>query len=389
MITPKNRLAVTVALGVTALVVSCETLPDTQLKGGGASSGASASAGTGGAAASGGAGSGGVAAGAGKGGGSAGTGTAGGGTSAGGSSGSGTGGTTGGSAGSGGKGAGAGGTGNVDLSAGGASDGGAMPGGSGGSGGSSGTFSTNRDDFFGDSRCAGSTFALCEDFESGTLDTGTWTPRGAAPKIETTRAARGTHSAHFQTTDNGLQYITQTKTFPAPNNTYYARVFVWFEALPTAPAWAHWTISGAQNDDEADPEGNGPSEIRVGGQWNTNNKIELFGVGTDRGVTGDWTNLDDDPGGNPAAVPAQEWVCLEWMFDGTANETKFWWDGVEHPSLATSSTNHGGSSDPFELPAFTSMWVGWWLYQPGTTPAQFDTWIDEVAIDYERIGCNR
>jgi hypothetical protein len=272
------------------------------------------------------------------------------------------------------------GTGNVDN--GGASDGGAPAAGAAESGGSAG-FSTNRDDFFGASQCQNSKFALCEDFESGSLDTATWKTRGAAPTIETLRAARGTHSAHFHTDDDGLAYITQTKTFPAPNDTYYARLFVWFDALPTAPDWAHWTISGAQaGSDTSAPE------IRIGGQWDTNSQVELFGVGTDHGTTGDWTNLDADPSGRPSAVPAQTWVCLEWMFDGTANETKFWWDGVEHPSLATSSTNHGGSSDPFILPQFDSMWVGWWLYQTGTAPPSFDTWIDEVAVDYERVGCN-
>src|SRR5262245_33622947 len=34
--------------------------------------------------------------------------------------------------------------------------------------------STNRDDFFGPSRCAGAGVLLCEDFESGTIDTKRW-----------------------------------------------------------------------------------------------------------------------------------------------------------------------------------------------------------------------
>jgi hypothetical protein len=364
------------ALGATVLAVSCAELPDTQLKSRGGRAGAESTLG------------GGAPAGGGDNAAKAGTSAANGGNSAGGSartggsggsagkSTAGTGGTSG--KGGAGRAAGSGGA----LAAGGAPDGGAPDAGNAGVGDSG--FSTSRADFFGDSRCKNSGFALCEDFESGTLDTATWNPRGAAPTIETTRAARGAYSAHFHTTDNGLAYITETKTFPAPNDTYYARVFVWFEALPTAPAWAHWTISGAQAGMAQDAP-----EIRIGGQWDSNHDIELFGVGTDHGVTGDWTNLDADPNGKPAAVPAQEWVCLEWMFDGSANQTKFWWDGVEHPSLATSSTNHGGSSDPFVLPAFDSMWVGWWLYQANTDPPEFDVWIDEVAVDYTRIGCNR
>ena len=33
-------------------------------------------------------------------------------------------------------------------------------------------------------------------------------------------------------------------------------------------------------------------------------------------------------------------------------------------------------------------WVGWWLYQSGSTPDHFDVWIDEVALDSARIGCS-
>jgi hypothetical protein len=41
------------------------------------------------------------------------------------------------------------------------------------------------------------------------------------------------------------------------------------------------------------------------------------------------------------------------------------------------------------MPDFDSMFVGWWLYQTGTVPDHFDVWIDEVAIDDERIGCTK
>ncbi len=387
----RKQLAPLTALALTALAVSCVELPDTRLKprvgsGAGGTAGAggvapngaagtsTTAAGSGGNAGRGGHGSGGLAAAAGGANASAGAASSAATSGAGGAKGA---------AGRGGGGGRSNGAGGAPAGASGAPEGGASEAGTAGGGGSGG-FSTNRDDFFGESRCKNSGFALCEDFESGSLDTATWKPRGAAPTIETVRAARGTHSAHFHTTDNGLSYITQTKTFPAPNDTYYARVFVWFDALPTAPAWAHWTISGAQAGTAQDAP-----EIRVGGQWDSNHDIELFGVGTDRGDTGDWTNLDADPSGTPKAVPAQEWVCVEWMFDGSSNQTKFWWDGVEHPSLATSSTNHGGSSDAFILPQFDAMWIGWWLYQANTDPPAFDVWFDEVAVDYTRIGCNR
>jgi hypothetical protein len=381
MVISKHYFALTVAIATTALAASCQELPETELKARGGAAGTTSTGGVSGNATGGASGNGGLSAGAGTSNGA--TGGASAGSSMTGGSG-GNGGSNGGRAGQGGS---AGRGGGSDAGG----EGGDTPGGAPGSGGSAGsagsagnagmagTFSTNRDDFFGEPRC-GTQYALCEDFESGTLDADRWDQRGTVD-IDDSQSARGTYSAHFHTEDNGIAYITQTEAFPAPNNTYYARIFVRFDTMPTAPAWAHWTVAGAQDATVTD---NAP-EIRIGGQYHPDEDMNLFGVGTDRGPTGDWTNLDDDNG--PEEVPVDSWVCLEWMFDGQNNQTKFWWDGVEHPSLATSETVHGGSDDPFILPDFGSSWFGWWLYQAGTTPPEFDVWIDEIAIDYARIGC--
>lgn len=240
--------------------------------------------------------------------------------------------------------------------------------------------SPSADGFFGDSRCSDE-FTFCEDFESGELDGNRWAPQGPAPDIDDGLAARGTHSAHFHTQDNGLSLIRTSEPFPMPNNSYYARAFVYFDSMPTAPPWAHWTVSGAA--------GSGTeAEIRIGGQYD--NTINRFGVGTDGGPTGDWTNLDQDPEGAVVPVPVQQWVCLEWQYKGDTNEGFFWWDDVEHPSLYTSATEHGGdSSEDYLLPSFESAWFGWWLYQTGTDPGEFDVWIDEIVIDDQPIGCTR
>jgi hypothetical protein len=293
---------------------------------------------------------------------------------------------SGGSAGSGGSpsgGAGAGGSsgrgGSAGKGGGGGSGGAAGKGGAAGAGGGGGSagFSTDRDEFFGDSRCS-TAFDLCEDFEEATLDTARWRVQGPAPTIDATRAARGMQSAHFHTEDNGLSLIHTTSIFPADDNTYWGRMFVYFDSMPTAPMWAHWSIAAAVG------SGN-EAEIRVGGQYD--GEINRFGVGTDHGPTGDWTTLDEDPGD---AVPIDTWVCVEWLHKGDTNETRFYWDGVEHPSLHTTATDHGGPDDEeYLLPEFESVFVGWWLYQAETTPPEFDVWIDEVALDGERIGCSR
>jgi hypothetical protein len=249
------------------------------------------------------------------------------------------------------------------------------------------SLSTDRAMFFGASRCAAAKVHLCEDFESGTLDAATWTVRGTKPVIDDLQKARGGKALHVTMMGNGLSAISEKKTFPAANNTYYGRAFVYFASAPTPDTMAgftysHWTIIAATGTQVA-------GEIRVGGQLQ--NGRNLWGVGTDNRTdangTGDWTNSDKDPGGKPVAVPTGQWMCIEWMHKGDTNETRFWWDGVEHPSLYTMPTTpHGGNpSQPFILPQFSAVWLGWQEYQMATE--KFELWLDEIAIDKDRIGC--
>jgi hypothetical protein len=244
-------------------------------------------------------------------------------------------------------------------------------------------FSTDRARFFGSSRCGLANVQLCEDFERGTIDTSTWEVHtsGQMPAIDTTRAARGARALHIRSVNNGFAYILETKTFPEPNDTYYGRMFVWLTVVPTAPDWAHWNLVEAAGMGTA-------AVVRLGGQWNPFEQKNLFGQGSDDGPTGDWTNLDRDPAGAPTPVPVQQWICLEWMHSGAANESRFFWDGAEHPSLHATSTTHGGAPGQiYDLPSFRSVWVGWWFYQGNTLNQTFDVWIDEIAIDRDRVGC--
>lgn len=242
-------------------------------------------------------------------------------------------------------------------------------------------YGTDRSAFFGASRCAQAGVQLCEDFESGQLDPATWTVVGTKPVIDGGQHARGGKALHITINGNGASYIRESKTFPALNNTYWGRMFVYFQALPGAPLnYSHWTIMAAS--------GTGVSgEIRVSGQLQSG--VNRFGVGTDNRVdtngTGDWTTSDNDPPGKASAVPTGQWACIEWLHKGDTNETRFYWDGLEHPSLHTTPTVHGGNTNPFILPQFKSVWVGWQEYQTTTLP--FELWVDEVAIDKERIGC--
>ncbi|MEY4581297.1 MAG: hypothetical protein RL701_6000 [Pseudomonadota bacterium] len=207
------------------------------------------------------------------------------------------------------------------------------------------------------------------------------------PKIDDVHAARGSKALHVSTGATEGSGITTSKIFPTANENYWGRLFVYFDALPTTPAWAHWSIVGANPTNDSAIKG----EIRVGGQLDT--KINRFGVGTDRGPTGDWTNLDNDPNKMPVAVPLKTWLCIEWQHDGGNDSTRFFANGVEHPSLGTTrDVSHlTNPSVKYDLPTLGSVWFGFWNYNQGkaTTPDHYDVWIDEIALDGERIGCEK
>lgn len=240
------------------------------------------------------------------------------------------------------------------------------------------SYSTNPNDFFGSPRCAALGAQLCDDFEAATLNA-QWSSSGAV-SLDTSQKARGNQSLHLHLVNQAWATIAETRTFPEANDHFFGRLFFRASAIPTTnPPVAHWTlVAGA---------GNNTPEIREGG---INGK---WGTGTDStgtgGGTGDWTTEDNDPPGAARPVPSSTWACIEWEYNGSTNETRFWWDGVEHPSMHTTATVHGGNqSVQYILPHFTQVKIGWMLYQAPVNPTTFDIWIDEIAIDSRRIGCN-
>jgi len=277
-----------------------------------------------------------------------------------GSGGSVTAGTGGSSSGSGGDGAGSGGD---SGGASGGADGAAGASGDGGMGGVGGTpMGMGGYGFAGPSLCASAGFALCESFENG-LDATVWTTSrtgDGTATVDEMHAARGTKALHVKTASGGGHaYVTEKKTFPVAGNNLYARMFVWFEDDITTSG--HFSMA------EGAGTGNG-ARIRFGGQF------KEFGVGTDGGGSGDWTDHDN------VVVPSKKWICLEIQFQGDANQFHVWQDDVARPALTSGATKHGG----FVMPQFTSLWFGWWMYNANEPQ---DLWIDEIAIDSKPIGC--
>ncbi len=79
-----------------------------------------------------------------------------------------------------------------------------------------------------------------------------------------------------------------------------------------------------------------------------------------------------------------KWHCAEWHIDGMTQSYDFYFDGVHIEEISFS--NGPGKYDKSDIPsAFSEIRIGWNNYQKA--PPGFTAWIDDIALDDERIGC--
>lgn len=231
--------------------------------------------------------------------------------------------------------------------------------------------------------CAGGTYLFCDDFESyetGPATSAKWESVTASASdtltIDTTHARSG-KALHVHVSQNEFAFA-KLKDFAPPDGGFYGRVHVWVNEFPSAPDYAHFTLVEAAGD-----PGSAGVLRPLGGQYDPETKLAAFGVGSDGGPTGDWTNWK-----TTAPAKGGSWLCLEWQMRTADSGIDVWIDSVAKPELGVTRTSHGGNDVDLDFPKWSSLWFGWWLYQGGPTPDTFDLWYDDVALSTSRIGCD-
>ena len=208
--------------------------------------------------------------------------------------------TSGGGGGGGGYGATTGAAGSQTPGTGGSGAGGSRGGGGAGAGGASSdpaTFGLS-----GPSKCAGSPFAICEDFEAtaaGALPAG-WTKEGTwAIAVSATDKARGSHSLQIQVgvANNQRAFINKTAAQLGPLATkHFGRIFFKLQMPPTK--FVHWDFFHGSG-----PLGGVSNDVRWG----------FTGTGTFTYLY----NVQHTPGGElgnnaPDKLVIDTWTCVEW-----------------------------------------------------------------------------
>jgi hypothetical protein len=224
------------------------------------------------------------------------------------------------------------------------------------------------------SGCAGKTYKLCEDFETGTvggLPTG-WTKYkgyGAGAATDVALASDQFHSGTMSLkSDSGATGQTRAQkslsALGATASTHWGRVFYKVQSPAVKPSGGvlHVTWVGLTN---------GSQENRVvdivensGGmhQWLYNNP-------DDAGSLGSAYNWSFDTA----------WHCAEWYVDVPTKSYRFFSDGTEVTTIGFMNKTTA------EMVDYTAVIVGATFYQ--MPPSPWIMWFDDLAIDDTQIGC--
>jgi hypothetical protein len=264
------------------------------------------------------------------------------------------------------------------------------------------SFSTDRARFGlgGASRCANAGVLLCDDFESNRIDPAIWTldtwGSGSAT-IDSSLAARGSHSLHI-TEPSGVSHVVlrETKTFATTGNHFFGRFFMYLDYTADALSCpggkctnlVHWTAASAggayvENSMTFHPD------VRAVGAVNQNLLVNLdggpkaeVGVSDDASAPAGYTTL--------GSSHVKQWMCFEFEYAGVGDsaEVRVWWDGQEHPALHYSTSHRGDKGELWPIPKYDHLDFGFTHYQDySSVVSKFDAWLDEIAVDDQRIGC--
>ena len=210
-----------------------------------------------------------------------------------------------------------------------------------------------------------------DDFEGATIDTTKWTPHlissSGVFELDSSQKHGGAKSLHLKHTGfSSMQAVEGGPVFPAPNNTYYARVGIRVASdmgtgkLPTGHVI--WVETGDVTNDT--------HEVRVGAN---------LGYFQSNLVPSD-TDIRDPA----AAMTTDAWHCIQFQYGNDLLDVKL--DGV-HSSISTTNwvaaDSANGSTTPRSnwSPTYAAFRIGWEL-------GSGEVWYDDVALDHVPVACN-
>jgi len=222
---------------------------------------------------------------------------------------------------------------------------------------------------------------ICDDFEAA--DVGAqWSFVGNPanmPSVDASRSHGGGQSLTFAATDTQGAFVYPASGLPTGDNVVYVRAYVSFATNMTDMGGHVSYIVGA------DQPSNG-TELRLGASQNFGNgemmvDINLLGSGPEytKFSNGDVTG-GAPSGGDGITLTADNWYCMEALFDGANHEFRSWIDGEELAAMHVTDWQQGVMN---WSPSYAHMKIGGQNYSGSLG----QIWFDDVAMGTQRIGC--
>ena len=233
--------------------------------------------------------------------------------------------------------------------------------------------------------------SVCDDFEkyaSAADLSAAWsvTATGATVQVDATKPFKGKLGLHISAPGGGTHMAFIAKegapVFPIAGNVFYGRMMVWLNQHPAGGV--HWN--------NIQSSGLLPNSTQTAKYaWGGDGMLGAVAAGfTIRNNPTDTATVVDCYKTSTTPCPVQRWACVEWKFDGAADEMRYWLDGQSLPDADVIKTR-GTCITPlpaggvWHAPVFSNLSLGW--VQPNASPTAIEMWIDEVAVDTQRIGC--
>jgi hypothetical protein len=239
------------------------------------------------------------------------------------------------------------------------------PVGSGGTTSGTGAGGAPSGDFFGESRCDSAGLLFCDGFEAGTLDPARWDADGThgEARIDGAQAARGAQALHVTSpAAEGALWLAQRTSLPVAGDVLFARVFVYPVAPLPTHNWNYMRLVGSE-------------------RWQLGGHAKPFG---DPSATR-FVRLMHQPLHEQmlATLPfdSGRWICWEMEYRAAGEVVHVWVDDTPVSDLDPSG------DVPWEFPEITAFEIG--FQHAHDEPTMMEVWIDEVALDQQRIGCSK
>jgi len=198
--------------------------------------------------------------------------------------------------------------------------------------------------------------------------------------VDQSRAHSGKYAVHIKVApgSQNVAQLVEKVTFPAKNNSFYARMFAYFTPdLPAQPGgdFHMGFLFGAGKNSHGDVT----AGMGLNGGAKQYLSYSIF-FGSPSFEFGPWSKT---------TVVPNAWLCIELFEDGSNPDTELrrvWLNDTELTDLMTDSAKAGGGAHPnHQPPQFDQLKFGIWEYHP--TPTLSEIWMDDVRVSTMHIGC--